>query len=115
AEGVELVAVVLARARAGGAGVPALEAVVAAARFPAVAAGRARVAAVAFEGGGDLRVVAARVVLRVAEEVAEPVLFTGDQRAPGRLAGAAVVDRAARLGAVGAVLRAQVRAAGGGA
>ena len=51
------------------------------------------------------------VVSRAAEEVAGPVLLAGQVGAPGRDAGAAVVERAARAGAVGRLLRPQQRVA----
>jgi len=69
-----------------------------------VAAGGAGLAAVAVQAG-DLAVVlaAALVVLGIAEEVAVPVLLARDEAAPGRLAGTAVVERAACQLAVRAV------------
>ena len=108
AEGVQLVAVVIGGvARAHGLGdVPARVLVGGPAGFPAMPAGGALRAAVAVErddalGGGPA---ARRVVGGRAREVTGPVLFAGEQRAPRRGAGAAVVDRAAGGGARAGVL-----------
>ncbi|MCY1224022.1 hypothetical protein D9M72_361640 [compost metagenome] len=69
-----------------------------------MAAGRARSTAVALERGHALVIAARCIVARGAREVAEPVLLAGEEGAPRRLAGAAVVERAARLHAGGRVL-----------
>ena len=112
AEGVELVAVVVAAVGRGAdlADVPALVLVVRTAGFPAVTAGRALLALVAVERG-DTLVAAGRVVAGRAGEVALEVLFAGQQRAPGGVAGTAVVDGAARAGAGGRVQRLRERVA----
>jgi hypothetical protein len=80
-------------------------------RLPAVPAGRALVAAITLERGDALVVAARGIVGRAAREVAGPVLFPGQQRAPRRLAGAAVVQRAACGGAGGRVPGLQQRMA----
>ncbi len=76
--------------------VPAAVFVLAATGFPAVAAAGALRAAVAVERGDALVVAARGVVVGVAGVVAGPVFLAGQQRAPGRAAGAAVVEGAAR-------------------
>jgi hypothetical protein len=113
AEAVHLVAVVVAAVGRGtGAGVdPACVAVVAAGAFPAVARRRAFGTAIAVERRHALVVATRGVVARGPREVAEPVLLTRQQRAPGGLAGAAVVQRAAGVGAGGAVSGDQQRVA----
>ena len=66
-----------------------------AAGLPAVARGGALRAAIALRATYALVVAACRIVGGAAREVAEPVLFAGQVGAPRRLAGAAVVERAA--------------------
>jgi len=115
--GVHLVAVVVA-AVGGGAGlavVPAQVLVVGAARLPAMARCGPLRAAVTLERGDALVVAARGIVGSAAEEVAVPVLLARQQRAPGRLAGAAVVERAARARAVGGILGDHQRIAACGA
>ena len=113
-----LVAVVVAAVDAGTglAGVPALVLVGGAGRFPLVAAvgsgGGGDVAAVAYKRSVDLGG-AFGLVARSAEVVARPVLLCGQQRAPQRLAVAAVVHRAAGLGTVGGELGDEQRVAAG--
>ena len=110
AEGVELVAVVIAAVsgHAQLAVVPARVLVVCAAGFPAVAAigsthnasSHRQAPAIALERGHAL-VVAGGVVGGVAEKVTGPVFLARQEAAPRGFSGAAVVQRAACLGAVG--------------
>ena len=117
AHAVHLVAVVVAAVgrRTGLAVVPALVLVVGTTGFPAVARCGALAAAVALERGHALVVAACGVVGSAAREIAKPVFFAGQERAPGRLARAAVVQRAAGHGAGGRILGDELRVATGGA
>src|SRR5690606_14973623 len=99
AEGVHLVAVVVLRRRTAGAVVPAHILVLWPGTFPAVTTGSAGLAAIAVQRLYLFVLLAGRIILCIAEEIAEPVFFARDKRAPGGLAGAAVVQRAAGPGA----------------
>ena len=108
AEIVRLVAVVLRGVGAGGAGVEARELVGAAGGdFPIVAAGAGRHAV----AGVLARQRRAAIALVAVAEVAGPVLLARHVGVPRRHAVGAVVQRAARAGAVRAVLGAQQRVA----
>ena len=80
--------------------------------FPAVAAGSTGLAAVALQACHLFVFLATPlIVLGIAKEIAGPVFLARHKRAPGGLAGAAVVQRAARAGRVRAEFGGQVLAA----
>ena len=111
AKGVHLVAVILCGTVGQRAVVPARVQVLRAGAFPAVAAGCARFAAIAVEGDHVFAVFAtALIVLGIAEEVAVPVFFTGNQGTPRGFASATIVERATCHRSVGAELGHRQRA-----